>query len=221
MNKTYAVLAALVLGAGMASVDATAPAGISGTYVEARTAEVFAGGCVINSEAGTAGREALLAWRVDSGTIDGVSLDGLAIVAAVSGDTNLGIHEIGGDVATTRAAIYVDARASDRQRQALVDMARTLAGQTIGTIVEEVAVPIHFAEDAGTVDVATPAVRLSVNKVMEHDPTCGNKQWFQPLASVHHADIGVAEENAFRGAALGTRWSDPDKRSAFFGAFTF
>jgi hypothetical protein len=57
-----------------------------------------------------------------------------------------------------------------------------------------------------------------VRKV-DHDSTCGNKKWFDPLATVHHAELGVAVENAFTGAALGTRWSDPNKRSAFFGTF--
>jgi len=51
--------------------------------VEARTSEVFAGACVVNGEAATTGREALLAWRVDQGRFNGVTLDGLAIVAAV------------------------------------------------------------------------------------------------------------------------------------------
>ena len=58
------------------------PASITGTYVEARTAEVFAGACVMNGEAATTGREALMAWKVDRGQVNGVSLDGLAVVAA-------------------------------------------------------------------------------------------------------------------------------------------
>src|SRR6059058_6390047 len=88
---------------------AARPASITGTYVEARTAEVFAGACVMNGEAATTGREALLAWKVDRGQLNGVSLDGLAVVAAIAADTNLGIHEIGGESTPARAAIVVDA----------------------------------------------------------------------------------------------------------------
>src|SRR4029079_3153675 len=84
------------------------PASVTGTYVEARTAEVFAGACVMNGEAATTGREALLAWKIDRGQVNGVSLDGLAVVAALSADANLGIHEIGGESTIARAAIYVD-----------------------------------------------------------------------------------------------------------------
>ena len=56
---------------------------------------------------------------------------------------------------------------------------------------------------------------------MDHDSTCGYKKWFDPLASVHHAELGFAVENAFTGAALGTKWSDPNKRSAFFETFAY
>jgi hypothetical protein len=49
----------------------------------------------------------------------------------------------------------------------------------------------------------------------------GNKKWFDPLANDHHAELGVAVENAFSGASLGPKWSDPNKRSAFFGTFDY
>src|SRR3954464_2327838 len=78
---------------------AATPATVTGTYVEARTAEVFAGACVMNGEAATTGREALLAWKVGRGQLNGVSVEGLAVVAAVVADANLGIHEIGGESA--------------------------------------------------------------------------------------------------------------------------
>ena len=56
---------------------------------------------------------------------------------------------------------------------------------------------------------------------MSHDATCGNKQWFEPLSTVHHADMGITVENAFNGSSLGTKWSDPNKRSGFFGTFSY
>ena len=95
-------------GLTLATVAAR-PASVTGTYVEARTAEVFAGACIMNGEAATTGREALLAWKVGRGQMNGVTLDGLAVVAALASDTNLGIHEIGGESAPARAAV---ARAS-------------------------------------------------------------------------------------------------------------
>src|SRR6185436_4544261 len=78
----------LVAVIGMAStvMMAAGKETVSGQYVEAATAEIFTGGCIMGSEAETMGKQAVLAWKVDRGTVNGVSLDGLAVVAALSGD---------------------------------------------------------------------------------------------------------------------------------------
>src|SRR5262247_1748067 len=108
---------------------------LSGVYVEARTAEVFTGGCLMSSEAETTGRQAVLAWKVDRGSVNGISLDGLLVVAVVVADKNLGIHEIGGAKPVSRTALFVDERASVAQRNALLGMAKKLSGDLMGTIV--------------------------------------------------------------------------------------
>jgi len=200
---------------------AARPASVTGTYVEARTAEVFAGACVMNGEAATTGREALLAWKIDRGQVNGVSLDGLAVVAALAGDTNLGIHEIGGESTPARAAIYVDARANAAQRKALVAMVRSLSGNLIGTVVQETAAPIEFADNGHAITVSTDTLTLAVEKHLNHDPSCGNKQWFNPLTKVDHAEMGNTDRNEFSAGVLCTKWSDPNKRSSFFGTFSY
>jgi hypothetical protein len=217
--KRAIVLAAVV---GLASTVVMAAGGkesVSGQYVEARTAEIFTGGCIMGSEAETMGKQAVLAWKVDRGTVNGVSVDGLSVVAALSGDKNLGLHEIGGDRAVVRSVVYVDERANPVQRMALAALAHDLT-KSIGTIVSVTAAPITFTDEGQQIHVATSNVALDVNKVMSHDPTCGAQLWFHPLASVDQATMGVADQNAFSGSTLGTKWSDPNKRSAFFGTFS-
>ncbi|AMY11975.1 hypothetical protein LuPra_05245 [Luteitalea pratensis] len=213
MSAVFLTLAATTLSA--------APASLEGTYLEARTAEVFAGGCVINSEAGTTGREAVLAWKVDRGQFNGVALDGLSVMAAVAGDTNLGVHEIGGERAQTRTAIVVDARATAAQRTALIAMVQALSTRTVSDVVEVTSAPIEFVAGEKDVRIASGAFRLAVHKELDHTMSCGNKQWFSPLATVHHAQAGTTLENAFSGNSLGTKWSDPNKRSAFYGTFSY
>src|SRR5580765_4401182 len=109
-----------VLAASLILLAAPAFAGsLRGEYVEARTAEVFAGGCVMSRQAETMGKTAVLAWHVTHGVYDGQTLDGLSVVAAVAGDRNLGIREIGGEAPShVRAVIYVDDRATPAARQA-------------------------------------------------------------------------------------------------------
>src|SRR4051812_21122741 len=120
MKTRMMVLTALV---GLTGSTLMAGSTISGKYVEARTAEVFTGGCIMSSEADTVGKQAVLAWKVERGSFNGVALDGLSVVAALSGDVNLGIHEIGGQHANVRSAVVVDDRANPAQRIALVAMA--------------------------------------------------------------------------------------------------
>ena len=208
--------------AGLVAAPVLAGGGsIKGSYVEARTAEVFTGACIMNGEAATTGREALLAWKVDRGSFDGVALNGLSVVAAVAGDANLSIREIGGDAATTRTALFVDERATPAQRAALVSMAKQLSNGVVNTVVETTPTTIQFVDEGQSIRVSAKALRLTVQKEMKHDPSCGGKQWFHPLSAVDGAAMGTTAENAFSGSALGTKWSDPNKRSSFFGTFSY
>jgi hypothetical protein len=219
----HVVAAAMMAVVAVVPLAARGGAGnsISGSYVEARTAEVFTGGCIMNGEAGTTGREALLVWKVDRGSFDGVPLNGLAVVAAIAGDQNLGIREIGGAAAATKAAIFVDERATPAQRSALVAMAKQHSNGMVSQVVELSSTPIRFVEGSDAIRVSAKSLRLTVSKELNHDPSCGSRQWFHPLAEVSNPAMGTTDENAFEGPALGTKWSDPNKRSSFFGTFSY
>jgi hypothetical protein len=217
--KISVLLGALVLAAAPA---AAAPPTIAGEYVEARTAEVFTGGCIMSSEAETIGRQAVLAWRIAEGRHDGVRLDGLSVVVAVSGDRNLGIREIGGDAPTVvRSAVIVDERATPAQRRALVAFARQASNDLVGDVVDVRAAPIRFESDEKVVHVSAGAASLTVQRGIEHKPGCGAMQWFRPFSTVSDARIGFTTAHSFTGASLGARWSHPNRKSAFAGTFAF
>src|SRR5436309_15383529 len=115
MKRAF-VFAALTVIAAPPPLVAGGKGSVTGAYVEARTAEVFTGGCIMNSEAETMGRQAVLAWKVDRGSFNGVSLDGLTVVAALPGDRNLGMVEMGGVRPAVGAAMFVDKRANAVQQ---------------------------------------------------------------------------------------------------------
>jgi hypothetical protein len=222
MIKIFSVTIAVVLVASAASAGDRGQ--VVGEYVEARTAEVFAGGCIMNSEAETAGRQAVMAWRITRGTYNGVVLDGLTMAAAVAGDRNLGMREMGGEAPqAVRAILTVDQRASAVQRDALVQLARELAGGLITDVVRVDSAPVRFDSTDTRIEVsATDSLTLSVNKEMTHDPSCGAMQWFKPFSpQLTTAAMGTAETHAFSGTGLGSKWSAPHKRSAFWGTFSY
>jgi hypothetical protein len=174
----------------------------------------------MNSEAGTMGKEAVMAWKVDRGSFNGVAVDGLSVVAALSGTANLGMVEMGGERAMVRSSVIVDERANPAQRLALVAMANELSKGVIGTVVSVTPAPIRFTTGEHQIQVAGGPVALDISKHIAHDPTCGAMQWFKPLSSVDAAEMGTTKEHSFSGNNLGVKWSDPNKKSAFFGTFS-
>ena len=104
---------------------------IRGDYVEARNADVFTGPCFSNAEVFIYGKQAVMAWKVNEGRWNGVDLAGLCVAAAVQGETTF--SEDNPDKA--RAVLIVDSRADERQRAALVDMAKTLGGRRLANVV--------------------------------------------------------------------------------------
>jgi hypothetical protein len=127
----------------------------------------------MNSEAETMGKEAVLAWRVGHGTFDGVPLDGLAVVAAVAADKNLGIYEIGGEKAISHTELFVDQRANAAQQKALVAMASRLSNGVFGTVLGVTPTSIVFNETPNAINVTTNQIALAVHKQVTHDPGCG------------------------------------------------
>lgn len=220
MNFLPAVLLALPFVA--ASSD---PSRVTGDYIEARTAQVFAGGCITGSEGEPSGREAILGWRVTQGAIKGVPLDGLSVVAAVAADINLGTYELGGAMPTIlKSILIVDSRATASQRDALVAMAKGLAPRVIGGEIEVRSAAITFSRDADSVRMTAGDAAVDATTKFEHSPACGAITWFSPLAKTDHAEIGQTRLQEWRGTALrGAQWRDVsgDKKSSFVGTFTY
>src|SRR5438445_12438693 len=103
------------------AVAAAAPAGeITGRYVEARTCDVYTGPCFANADTGLAGRHAVLAWKIEQGSVGGAKLDGLGIVAVVAARETLGLKQI----LPGKAVLIVDEKANAAQRKALIEFAK-------------------------------------------------------------------------------------------------
>jgi hypothetical protein len=215
------LMAALAATAGM---SANGPTGVAGDYVEVRTAQVFAGGCIMGSEGEAAGREAILAWRVSRGSVNGVSLDGLSIVAAATADNNLGTHDLGGAPANVlKSVVLVDERANAAQREALVTMARTLAPGIVRSVVETRAVPITFQRTGDNLTVQAAEAAIDVVTNVPHSANCAALKWFEPLSKTEDAEIAVTRLQSWSGSTLGPRWKQvsDDQRSSFVGKFSY
>src|ERR1051326_2505232 len=115
-------------------------AGITGQYLEARTCDVWTGPCFANAEMNLGGKNAVLAWKVDQGTLDSVRLDGLSVVAVIAASDTLGLDQTG----PAKAVLIVDSRANAAQRQALICLAQKQGGELVNKVVAVEAAPIDL-----------------------------------------------------------------------------
>src|SRR5205823_9013855 len=116
---------------------------ISGDYLEVRSCDVYTGPCFANAEMGLTGKEGMLIWSVREGSWNGVMLDGLNVIAVVRTDGTLG--DLRYQPRSGKAVFVVDMMATPKQREALVELARSLAGGLINEVAEVKTAPMEVA----------------------------------------------------------------------------
>jgi hypothetical protein len=211
-------LAAAVLLAPAAPASA---ADVTGRYVEARTCDVWTGPCFANADSNLTGKNAVLAWKVERGTVDNVSLDGLGVVAVVSASDTLGLEQTG----PARALLIVDRRATSAQRQALVRLAQKQGGELLRHVVAVRSEPVNLVvcgcKGEACADLEAGQVRLRTRCLdTGHDKVCGNESaYYPPLTRGVTARPAAAAEHSFTGTGLHETWRDFDRRGAYVGSF--
>lgn len=195
---------------------------IRGDYIETRSADVYTGQCFANGEVNLVGDEAILAWHVQSGSWDGVTLDGLAVAAAVKARATLG--DPYADPFPAKAVLLVDDEASPRQSAALVAFARQMAGPLLGNVEQVISVPMELANSrehhGAAVLRAGRFAMVQTRPINSGDHLCGNEvTFYPPLTQLTHAMPAVAMTDLYRGPGLGVDWESHGKRSAFVGTF--
>src|SRR5438552_4309603 len=129
--KIRALISILALIATVSFAGSPIPA-ISGDYLEVRSCDVYTGPCFANAEMGLTGKEGMLVWAVREGSWNGVTLDGLNVIAVVRTDGTLG--DLRYQPRSGKAVLIVDRTATPRQREALAGLARSLAGGLINEV---------------------------------------------------------------------------------------
>jgi hypothetical protein len=199
-------------------------ADIHGQYVEARTADIYTGPCFANSEVELTGNLAVLGWKIEKGSWQGVSLDGLSVMGVVRSENTLGDY-MHPDVVGAQAVIIVDERATLEQRIALGQFAKQMGGDLLTNVVRTDARPIAFTSgDMHSREakmVAGELAKVETRALEETDKICHNEEvWYKPLTQLDHAMAAYTVEQSYQGKGLNTTWSYPGKRSAYVGTFS-
>jgi hypothetical protein len=194
---------------------------VRGQYVEARTCDVFTGSCFANADTGLTGKNAVLAWKVETGAVAGTKVDGLGVVAVLSATETLGLKQSG----KARALIFVDDRATTAQREALVSFVKAQSGGLVGEVVAIRSAPVDLTicacDGEACATLKAGPVRVSTRCIdTDHDKACGNETTlYPPLAKGVTARAAVAAEHRFTGKGLNETWTDDGRRGAFVGSF--
>jgi hypothetical protein len=214
MTSLFPLLLAVLCGP-------TTPEPIKGQYLEARTCDVWTGPCFANAEMNWGGKNAVLAWKVDQGSVRDIRLDGLCVVAIISASDTLGLEQTG----PSKAVLIVDRRANAGQREALVELAKRQAGGLAGKVISVESAKVDFqiskCDEGGCGFLDAGKARVETRCLDHHDKVCGNETaFYPPLAKDVSAKAAVAVEHSYTGAGLGKTWTESGRRGAYIGSFT-
>jgi len=197
---------------------------ISGEYLEARTCDVYTGPCFANGEIGIAGKEAVMAWKIDEGRWVGEDLAGLGVALVIKANDTLGFggsFNVKPDKIT--AVIVVDERADEAQRAALVDFVKDSAPNLTSDLVKVESAPISLTNDhlsGKGIFTAGKLARIETRALAKGDCVCSNESViYPPLSKVDNAHPAYTLNMTFDGKGLDQTWSTINKRSAFLATF--
>ena len=221
MKNLFLFLGILLLALPLAGRDLSSGESLVGDYLEARTAEVFVGHCLANSEVSLAGQEAVLALRVREGGWNDVPLAGLSVVTVVQGDETLG--DLEADPVSARGVLIVDSNASPEQHEALVELARSMVGTILEEVVavESASIEVELDPEIGLRRVrAGELAALEVRERHHHDGLCGNEGvYYPPLVDLANARPTYTLTHEYSGKGLTGTWKSPEKSSSWVGTF--
>jgi hypothetical protein len=220
MNKLLLTALATAAAFGANVPKAT----VTGSYIEARNADVYTGPCYANSEVNMMGNLAVVGWKIDRGTVEGVKVDGLAVVGVLRANTTLGDVHV--SAYPVKSVLIVDERADAKQRVALQTFAKRMGGDLLGEVqkVEVRPISLTFADNnlhsvRGKLEAGELA-RIETRPIGDGDHHCSNEEvWYSPLTKVDHYMAGYTLAAEFKGTGLDTTFAAPEKRSAFVGTF--
>jgi len=176
---------------------------VTGKYIEVRSNHVYGSYCEWSGEAVTGGREAVLAWDVEAGECDGVSLSGAKIVAVLVGQSNLS------DESTPRrCVVLLDSAAPDSQRQAVQHLLQDHYGKLLGHLLKTYAVPIEYywGNDQANVRIGE-LLTLSMRRArLPEDAMRGAQHWYDPFIPLTEFTLGTTLKNSVHCEDFGLHW---------------
>jgi hypothetical protein len=214
MKRCYYLLAGLT---GFLFTPVLAADTPCGELLELHSCEVYAGGCVVSSEAMQSGRYMLRAWKFTGGQFRGTDLTGLNLAVLQLSEDNLAAP----GTSSGRAVVYVPQTATAMQRDTLIAWLRSSQSDFRPTDISTRAVPVGFETHGGSCIVTVGdsiSVRTSPFQRCESF-TCGESLWYEPRSATSQFAVAVDQSSHVQEPLLQLRWEDGAKRNVFRAKF--
>jgi hypothetical protein len=188
-----------------------------GSLMELHSCELYAGGCVVSSEATLGGRYMLRAWNFSGGNFAGTDLAGLQVALLESSPDNLAASKTTAD----RAIVYLPQSASTTQRKALLAWIKSSAPELKSAKLQTRIAPLHLAKsENGYQFSAGDAILVSASTSAACGMgSCGEELWYTPRSTTTVFTVVANRSSHVIEPWLKLKWEDAGKRSVFLGKF--
>lgn len=188
-----------------------------GSLLELHSCELFAGGCVVSSEAPLDGRYMLRAWDFNGGTFAGSELAGLQVALLQASTENLAAE----NTVSRESVLYLPRTATDKQRTALTAWVKSVVPSLKSSTLHTRIAPLRFTKTEGGYAFAAGETIKVQTAPLESCETgaCGEALWYTPRSQTTVFTVAVDQSSRIAEPKLQLKWSDAGKRSVFLGRF--
>jgi hypothetical protein len=212
MKKVALLLSGCAFLLGTTAFASDAP---RGRLLELHSCELYAGGCIVSSQATLGGRYMLRAWDFSGGKFAGTELRGLQLAVLQSSSENLAQP----DSAPGQAVAYLPASATAAQRHAL--LAWLKASEPALKLVDTRVVPLQFSSRNS--DYAFSAGNFVSVKAAPLETcqtgSCGEALWYSPRTTTSLFTVAVDRSSKVTEPLLKLKWEDAGQKSVFLARF--
>lgn len=203
--------------AGLAAPGLRAETAPHGAYLELHSCEVYAGGCIVSSQATLEGRYLARIWQFSGGSVAGNSLAGLPVAVLQASADNLAANP----KAARRTVVYLPAAADAKQRAALVQWLQSGPARLKRDSFQARIAPLRFERTAeGYTFSAGDFITLQTGPLPSCDVGgCGESLWYTPQSPTTAFTVAVNRSAQICEPWLDIRWRDANQRSVFVGTF--
>jgi hypothetical protein len=188
-----------------------------GSLMEVHSCELYAGGCVVSSEATLGGRYMLRAWNFTGGNFAGTELAGLQVALLESSADNLACSK----AASEHGVVYLPKSATDAQRKALLAWVKSSAPELKTAKLQSRVVALRLEKSENGYQFSAGDM-ISVNASTSAAcgmGSCGEELWYTPRSTTTVFTVVANRSSHVVEPWLKLKWDDAGKRSVFLAKF--